>query len=263
MSNNEILFFPCKWEELLPYIEEYIKSNKITVDSFWEGHVIESNHYKMMICDEIVGFFAIHKNNTITLFNVFVPYANQAQELFARVKKYESVTNAMVPTGDEFFISHCFDNFSKIEKQAYFAIYTEKELPKERKKALNLRIADIDKDCETLKLCGDFLDGIIKQLRDGATFIEIYIVEYDENIVGFGVIDYGRVLKDVSSIGMYVCEKYRQQGIASNILEHLKQICTEKGYRVFSGCWYYNHNSKKSMESAGAYSKTRLIRFCF
>jgi len=265
MSDNgsKIQLLPCKWQEIYPYVEDYIISNKITVDSFWEGNVIESNHYKMMVYDEIVGFFAIHENSTLTLFYVSAPYANQAQELFARVKRYESVTNAMVPTGDEFFISHCFDNFVKIEKQAYFATYTEKEISEEHKKALNLKIADIDKDCETLKLSGDFLDGIIKQLRDGADFIEIYVVEYGENVVGFGVIDYGRVLKDVSSIGMYVCEQYRQQGIAANILEHLKLICFGKGYRVLSGCWYYNHNSKKSMESAGAYSKTRLIRFYF
>ncbi|MCL2372468.1 MAG: GNAT family N-acetyltransferase [Defluviitaleaceae bacterium] len=263
MSNNEVLFFPCKWEEIHPYIEDYIESNKITIDSFWEGIVIASNHYKMMVCDDIVGFFAIHENSTITLFNVFVPYANQAQGLFTRVKKHESVTNAMVPTGDEFFISHCFDNFAKVEKQAYFAIYTEKEIPAERKKALNLRVADIDKDCETLKLSGDFFDGIIKKLYNGAGHIEIYVVEYDGNVVGFGVINYGRVLKNISSIGMYVCEQYRQQGIAANILEHLKRICFGKGYRVLSGCWYYNHNSKKSMENAGAYTKTRLVKFYF
>lgn len=265
MSNNEnkIQFSPCKWQELHPYVEDYITSNKITVDSFWEGNVIESNHYKMMVSDEIIGFFAIHENSTITLFNVFVPYANQAQELFARVKKYESVTNAIVPTGDEFFISHCFDNFAKIEKQAYFATYTENGIPEERKKALNLRLADIEKDCETLRLSGDFLNDQIKQLREGADFLEVYIVEYCGNVVGFGVIDYGRVLKNVSSTGMYVCEQYRQQGIAANILEHLKRICFEKGYKVLSGCWYYNHNSKKSMESAGAYAKTRLIRFYF
>jgi len=263
MSDDGILFSLCKWGEIHPHVEDYIISNKITVESFWEGQVIESSHYKMMTRDEIVGFFAIHENSTITLFYVFAPYANQAQELFTRVKKYESVTSAMVATGDEFFLSHCFDNFAKIEKQAYFAIYSEKEIPEKRKKALKLRVADIDRDCETLKLSGDFLDGIIKQLRDGADFIEVYIVEYAGNVVGFGVIDYGRVLRDVSSIGMYVCEKYRQQGIAANILEHLKRICFEKGYRVLSGCWYYNHHSKKSMESAGAYSRTRLIKFYF
>jgi uncharacterized membrane-anchored protein YitT (DUF2179 family) len=36
-----------------------------------------------------------------------------------------------------------------------------------------------------------------------------------------------------------------------------------KGYTAVSGCWYYNHNSKKTMESAGGYSKTRLLKFYF
>jgi len=261
--DNKILFSPCKWEELRWHIEAYIISNKITVDTFWESNVLESNHYKMTACDEIIGFFAIHKNSTITLFNVFAPYANQSQEIFARVKKYESVTSAMLPTGDEFFLSHCLDNFAKIEKQAYFATYTEKEIPEERKKSLNLRLADIEKDRETLKLSGDYFDIVINRLRDGANYIEIYIAEYEDNVVGFGVVNYGRIIKDIAGIGMYVCEQYRQQGIGANILEHLKRITAEKGYRPFSGCNYYNHNSKKSIENAGAYSKTRLISFYF
>ena len=140
MANHEILFSPCQWEVLHEHVGAYFTTNNITVDSFWEGHVLESNHYKMLAADQFAGYFAINKRSTITLFHVFTPYANQAQELFARVKKYESVTNAMVP---------------------------------------------------------------------------------------------------------------------------LKQISSEKGCQVLSGCWYYNHNSKKSMESAGAYSKTRLIRFYF
>ena len=194
MSTNEILFFRCKWEEICAYVEEYIIESKITVESFWEDHVLQSNHYKMMICDIIVGYFSIHNNDTITMFNVFLPYANQSQELFARVKKYENITNAMVPTSDEFFISHCFDNFIKIEKQAYFSIYTEKTIPTERKKQLNLRLADVDKDCEILKLSGDFLDDIIKQVRNGANHINVYIAEYNDNVVGFGVVDYGTVI---------------------------------------------------------------------
>jgi len=264
MVNNEIKFVPCKWEEIHSSVAEYILANNITIESFWEGHVLESNHYKMVCGGTLAGYFAIHKEKTIMLFNVFPPYANQAQELFARVKKYESVTNAMVATGDEFLLAHCFDNFSRIEKQAYVSIYTDKEIPGERQKEIALRLADIDRDAEILKLSGDFLNDIIEEKRDGADHLEVYIAEHGGNVVGFGVIDYGRVIKDISSIGMYVCEQYRRQGFAANILQQLKHISLDKGCRrVLSGCWYYNHNSKKSMESAGAYSKTRLMRFYF
>lgn len=103
----------------------------------------------------------------------------------------------------------------------------------------------------------------MKQIQNGLEVLKIYIVEIDNTLVGFGVVQYGRVLEDTASIGMYVCEEYRCQGIAANILQSLKHIVWKNNCRAFSGCCYYNHNSKKSMESAGAYSKTRLIRFYF
>jgi GNAT superfamily N-acetyltransferase len=261
----KIIFNPCEWQEIHDLVENHVKHNKITVDSFWEGHILDSNHYKMTAGDETVGWFAIHGGHTIMLFHVLPYFANQAQELFERVKKYEQVTSAMLPTGDEFFMSHCFDNFARIEKQAYFSIYTDKCIPEERKKALTLTLADVDKDAEILILSGDFLDEIIEEISEGSTHIEVYIAKHDENIIGFGVVDYGRLFRDsdIASIGMYVREEFRRQGFAANILEHLKHVCISKGFRVFSGCWYYNHNSKKSMESAGAYIKTRLIKFFF
>ena len=263
MADNEIKFVYCDWEEIQPLVVEYITINNITIESFWEGHVLESHHYKMVCQDKLAGYFSIHKGSTIWLFNVFPFYANKAQELFGRVKKYENVTSAMVATGDEFFMSHCLDNFIRIEKQAYFSIYTDKEILSERKKEIMLKLADIDKDIDILKISGDFLEGVIKEIKDGAVHIEIYIAEDDGDVIGFGIIDYGRIIRDITSTGMYVCEQYRTQGYGANILRKLAQISQDKGYRALSGCWYYNHNSKKTMESAGAYIKTRLIRFYF
>ena len=263
MTACEVKFVCCEWEEIRPYVAEYIAANRITVESYWEGHVLESSHYKMVCQNNLAGYFSIHKSSTIWLFNVFPLYANKAQELFGRVKQYENVTSAMVATGDEFLMSHCLDNFVRIEKQAYFSIYTDKEIPANRRKEISLKLAVLDKDIDILKMSGDFLDSIIKEIKDGATHIEIYIVYDGEEVIGFGVIDYGRIVKDITSTGMYVCEEYRTQGYGSNILRELAQISRAKGYRAFSGCWYYNHNSKKTMESAGAYTKTRLIRFYF
>ncbi|MDR3597359.1 MAG: hypothetical protein P4L60_21705 [Clostridium sp.] len=37
-----------------------------------------------------------------------------------KVKYLEEVSEAFVPTGDEFLLSLCLDNFSNIQKQAYF-----------------------------------------------------------------------------------------------------------------------------------------------
>jgi len=62
---------------------------------------------------------------------------------------------------------------------------------------------------------------------------------------------------------MIVREEYRQKGYGANILNGLKNIVKADGKIPVSGCWYYNHNSRKTIESAGAFSKTRLLRFYF
>ena len=253
----------CVWNEISLLVEGYIAENNAVVDSYWEEHVLASNHYKITVDGEIIGFFAIHNNHTLTLFYMAPRHADKSQELFAKAKKYEEVTGAMVPTSDEFFLSHCLDDFARLEKQAYFAVYGDKGVAANRKKALDLRLVDIDIDAEILKQSGDFLDESIAQIRGKTRDVEIYIAQHNDEVVGFGVVDYGKIAKDVASIGMYVCEKHRKQGFAANILEHLKLMCFAKNMRAVSGCWYYNHNSKKSIEAAGAYSKTRLLRFCF
>ena len=36
--------------------------------------------------------------------------------------------------------------------------------------------------------------------------------------------------------------------------------CRASGLTPIAGCYYYNHNSKKTLEKAGMYSKTRLFK---
>ena len=37
---KEIDIIPCEWKEIHPFVEAYIRENNITVESFWEDHVI-------------------------------------------------------------------------------------------------------------------------------------------------------------------------------------------------------------------------------
>ena len=250
----------CDFKDIKTFVAEYYLNNKIIVESFWESHVRESNHYKIMYNNEIIGYFSINNGTLLVLFNVFEKYRNISQDLFAIVKKYESVKEALIPTGDEFLISHAIDNYVKIEKQAYFSIYTDKAPNKII--PIELKLANIEKDMETLKLCYDFLKSEIENI-DKLIDEEIYIARHENNVIGFGIIEYQKIVDIYASIGMIVREEYRQKGYGANILNGLKNTVKSKGKIPISGCWYYNHNSKKTMESAGAYSKTRLLRFHF
>jgi GNAT superfamily N-acetyltransferase len=257
---NDIVIKKCTYENIMKYIFEYYKKNEIIVDSFWEGNVRESNFYTIEYNQNIIGYFAINKETVLILFNIFEQYRNISQELFEVIKKYESVKEALIPTEDEFFLSHAIDNYVKIEKQAYFSIYTENK--PEKTLDIKLELANVEKDEEILNICYDFLEGEIVNIKKGIDE-EIYIARYENNVIGFGIIEYQKIVNIYASIGMIVCEEYRRKGFGSNILNGLKDIVKEKGLQAISGCWYYNHNSKKAMERARAYSKTRLLRFYF
>jgi N-acetylglutamate synthase-like GNAT family acetyltransferase len=257
---NDVVIKKCTLENIIKYILKYYKENRIIVDSFWESNVRESNFYIIEYNQNTIGYFAINNETVLTLFNIFDEYRNTSQELFGIIKKYESVKEALIPTGDEFFISHAIDNYTKIEKQAYFSIYTERR--PEKLFDIKLELADMEKDEVILNICHDFLKGEIENIKKGIDEA-IYIARHENNVIGFGIIEYQKIVNIYASIGMIVCEKHRQKGFGSNILNGLKDIVKGKDIQAISGCWYYNHNSKKTMESAGAYSKTRLLRFYF
>ena len=257
----EFKFQKSNWPTIKEMATRYYSGNNVLIDSYFEDHLLESHHYQIISEEKIIGSFAIHKESMLVLFNLLDEFRNQSQLIFSEVKKMEQVTCALVPTGDEFFLSHCIDHFARLDKQAYFAIYTDKDMGRSFQ-PITLQLADVQKDKDIFALSKGFLDEEVVKIENGNEYESIYIVKLDDNVVGFGVIQYSSFLK-YASIGMYVCEDYREQGFARSILNHLKIIVQEKGYIAVSGCWYYNHYSKKSMESAGAYSKTRLLKFHF
>ena len=130
MTNYNIELLPCEWEEIGHLVSDYVIANNIVVESYWEDHVLESRHYKIVSDGNIAGYFAINNGSEIWLFNVSPKYAGMSQELFFRVKKHENVTCARVKTGDEFFLSHCIDDFSRIEKDGIKLVSQSVEVKK-------------------------------------------------------------------------------------------------------------------------------------
>ena len=182
----------CNFEDIKTLVADYYINNRILVDSFWENHVRDSNHYKITIQNEIIGYFSINSGTILVLFNVMEKYRSISQELFTIIKKFESIKEALIPTGDEYFISHAIDNYVKIEKQAYFSIYTDKSPNKVI--PIELKLANIEKDMETLNLCHDFLKSEIENINNSIDE-EIYIAIHENNVIGFGIIEYQKIIE--------------------------------------------------------------------
>ncbi|MDQ8736946.1 GNAT family N-acetyltransferase [Paenibacillus sp. LHD-38] len=80
-------------------------------------------------------------------------------------------------------------------------------------------------------------------------------------LLGIGLVENSKMLKGLASIGMLTNEAYRKQGIGRVIILQLRKWCEKQGIKPVCGCWYYNEASKRTLESAGMVTKTRLLKF--
>ncbi len=71
------------------------------------------------------------------------------------------------------------------------------------------------------------------------------------------------MFESVASIGMFTLESLRSKGIGTSILLGLNDECARLGIHPIAGCWYYNQLSKKTLEKAGMFSPTRLLKISF
>lgn len=249
----------CSYNE----VESSIISNSVKlsspIDSFAEMHILKSNHYLIQLGSESIGYCSIFDGKTVTQFYLDQKYRRYSQESFMAVRKTEFVSEALIPTCDEFFLSHGFDHYSKIDKQAYFFQYGQKTTIKSSIKP-HYRLAELSDIDQIKENSGDFFDDTLtQQIKDG----EIYIGFDDSKVITLGVYERGRILKRYVSIGMFTVPEYRQKGIGKQTLSYLIEEALRENLKPIAGCWYYNHLSKKTLESVGMISNTRYIRFKF
>ncbi|MEG0612614.1 MAG: GNAT family N-acetyltransferase [Clostridium sp.] len=258
-----IEFKSCGINDIIKLRDSYVKTLSSPFDSYLDDHIISSEFYSVSR-DKVgigIGYFAIFEGKLLTQFYIESKYLRHAQNIFKTiVKSFKEIDSAYVCTADELFLSCVCDIENKnISNQAYF-FQDNKECEDEVSfyEGGSLRLAKLQ-DVNIIKeLSLDFFEDVDSQIKDG----ELYVFEKDDNgeVLGFGITEKGQILKGYTSIGMFTTEGYRQKGIGKTIITKLKQLCYENGEIPICGCWYYNTNSKLTLESCGFISKTRLLK---
>ena len=251
-------------EEMKPLLMEYLDTLNCVGDDFWEYHIRLAEFYKIVVNESSIGYFAIyHQEQLLTQFYLKKEYLNLAQPVFKQMLDENDIVAAYVLTGDELFLSLCMDYFVKIEKQAYMfdgTVKNEVRRP-EYPRSCMMRVKPEEFE-EVLEKTGDFFQPISKaQVESGENML--YKLCENHEILGYGIIVPNVLFTKYWACGMITLEKNRQRGIGRSIQLHLADICRENGYIPISGCWYYNHLSKKTIESAGRYTKTRMLKVYF
>ncbi|OKP86011.1 hypothetical protein A3844_14755 [Paenibacillus helianthi] len=263
-SPQNVLFMSSSYYECRRMFLQYLESLSGVYDNFLEDHILDSNFYEIRIDGAMIGYFAIHKDVLLTQFYIQKRNCIYAQSLFDKVIKEYSIETAYVPTCDELFLSLCIENHKEIEIQAF--IFEESGVdvrPPEFSKS-NFRLVSEDRWAEVNEITRGFFEEINtdKVKKDGLLF-EIYELSVRDEVLGYGLREEVRVFTDYNATGMYVMPEHREKGAGRSIIIYLKNICAENGKKPLPGCWYYNHNSKSTLESSGFVSKTRLLKVSF
>ncbi len=251
--------------EMKDLVTEYIDTLTGVMDDFVERHMIEAEWYKININKETIGFITLFKEKEdvrITSFFLkqnFYPYA---QDVFKDILTGYKIKTAYVLTCDELFLSLCLDNHKTIKMQAYMFNGTFKvdmKEPKYHRSCLYKVSAD---EMQTVRmLTGDFFDDCSTDDLNKKYYL--YCLKENETPLGYGIIVPNKIQKDYWACGMITLKEHRKKGVGRSIQIHLGDICRENNAIPISGCWYYNHLSKKTIESAGRYTKTRLLEVLF
>lgn len=257
MTGAPIELTPVEFGAIAGAVRAHLAALPSPVDSFIEQHILASRHYRIVVAGEAAGFCSIHGESLITQFALDAPHRRHGQAAFQLLRRTESAQAAFAPTCDEFFLSHATDDCRQIDRQAYLFQAAEGAPPP----AADILVRPAGpEDLPAIRAgSGSFFDPLEASLGEG----ELYVAERAGAYVGFGIVDRSELYADVASVGMYTVEAARRTGVGTATIRALLAECRRAGLRPVAGCWYYNHRSKQTLEAAGMYSASRLLRVSY
>lgn len=223
-------------------------------DDFWEEHILNGVHYSILSNDAEIGYFTLFGNEKLTSFHMINSCLKLAQTIFRQILNDFCVKTAFVATCDELFLSLCMDNHKSIEMQAYFFEHSGASArpPEWGRELIKPAVMEDVKDI----LDTEYVEENIRAGR-------YYVMRENGVFLGQGFFHPDTLAPTQASIGMSVHTDHRCKGVGRSIIMHLTEISREKRFTPVCGCWYYNHNSKLTLESAGFVSKMRLLNVHF
>ncbi len=253
---------PCSKEAAESRIGDHLRTlaaKGAPVESYVEERSRGSAHFHLLYEHAPVGLFGIENGTLLTHFSLDSERWTRSHEAFLAAIQTQQVNEALVPSYDDGFLSLAFDRHRSVKVQAdlffcWNGVEAKSELPR-----VQLERATHADALFIRESTGGFLEARSDEIDSGI----LSIVKTGEVVRGFGVSEQGRFVPQNVSIGMFVLPEHRGQGYGTAILESQKQQAAALGKKIVSGCWHYNHQSRRSLERIGMVATSRLLRFGF
>ena len=252
----EISFSPVEWAQIQPEVSRHLAALPTAIDSYLEQHIVAARHYRALVDGQAAGFAAIHNEQLITQFALDDAFKRHGQAAYRALRGLESVQSSLVPTCDEFWLANALDEHRQLTRQAYFFSAPADLASPPAPPGLAWRLARREYAELVRRESADFFAPIERTIEAG----QLFIAYAGEQCAGFGILEPSALYPDVASIGMFTLESARRQGVGTATIGFLIGECRRRGLRPIAGCWYYNHRSRQTLQRAGMFARSRLLR---
>ncbi|WP_167956575.1 GNAT family N-acetyltransferase [Anaerosporobacter faecicola] len=264
MKNTTIT--KCNFIDLKDLFDEYLDTLTGVGDDFWESHILRGVGYLIKAAETKIGFFHLCQEPDylfLSSFYVKPEYTFMGTDLMKHIIEEYHVEKAFVLTCDEHFLTLCMENQKSVALQACLFDGTIKYPCKEPEyDASYITRVTMEELPSIRKATGDFYNDFSDEDIASGKY-ELYQVKEKGILLGVGVYVPNQLKTGYVPCGEIVLEEHRKKGVARSLQLYMADLCRERGLIPIGGCWYKNTASRKTFESVGRYTKTRILNVTF
>ncbi|MEZ8377669.1 MULTISPECIES: GNAT family N-acetyltransferase [unclassified Vibrio] len=255
----------------------YFAESTAPLDGMWHfGFVPMSDHYGFYEDDKLVGYCVLNGEGYLLQFYL-APTANtNIEDLFTLIVENNSsvigeVKGAFVSTAEPQYLSLCMDNTHSFKVNSLMYCQ-DQEANSSRNSG---RIEDIEMTLATQEQ----LDQLVEFASSTIGAPKEWLTGYYGNLIArqelWGYWENGSVLAagecrkfdehqtQFADLGMIVAQQERGKGLATRVLNFLKQHANQQDLEVICSTENSNIGAQKAITRAGLSSKHRILQFDF
>ncbi|MEZ9658971.1 MULTISPECIES: GNAT family N-acetyltransferase [unclassified Vibrio] len=255
----------------------YFAESTAPLDGMWHfGFVPMSDHYGFYEDDKLVGYCVLNGEGYLLQFYL-APTANtNIEDLFTLIVENNSsvigeVKGAFVSTAEPQYLSLCMDNTHSFKVNSLMYCQ-DQEANSSRNSG---RIEDIEMTLATQEQ----LDQLVEFASSTIGAPKEWLTGYYGNLIArqelWGYWENGSVLAagecrkfdehqtQFADLGMIVAQQERGKGLATRVLNFLKQHANQQDLEVICSTKNSNIGAQKAITRAGLSSKHRILQFDF
>jgi len=224
-------------------------------ESYEEAVIDGCQHWVLKLEEKTIGYACVSKKHTLYQFYISYKYLMHGTVVLEEFIKQRGTKKAIVGTNNPIYLSMIMHFQKSIEIYGYTFKDTEDVSQKERD--VKFRVAEtgdleqllnLDDDSEVSEESKKWLK---KYFGDCISKGVIFVLKKNNEIIAYLEVRTSTLRFKITSLGVVVSPKYRNQGYGSYLLVKGKSIGKSRHSETICGCNMKNIISRKTIEKSG------------